>query len=284
VARLAFALRMLKDRWREECGLCPYCESRFSTRLQRKHLLIEARRCMHCGLIYRWPTDPAAGARDFYETAYDGQQATTLPDGLESADPLAQFSSAHDKTDRVRFLERTLGSADGRSLLDFGCSWGYSVRQYLAAGWQASGFELDRHRAALGPEKLKVEITSSLDELRNRRFDVILSDHSLEHVPRPGSTLQSWSEIAAHGGVLVLFVPNGSSTAARRLGVGWGPFIGESHTVAFTHDWFARNLPRHGWRPTFHDSAGQPLAEGEYLTEHGEICLVAHRMDNQAKR
>src|SRR5258706_5424987 len=278
MARLAFAWRMLKDRWQEERGLCPYCESRFSMRLQRKHLLIEARKCLHCGLIYRWPTDPAEGVRDFYESAYEGQQATTLPDGFgPDGDPDAEFSPAHDKKDRIVFLDRTLGPAAGRSPLDFGCSWGYSVRQYQAAGWRASGFELDRQRASIGPERLSVEIKSSLDEFHDRRFDVILSDHSLEHVPRPGSTLEAWSAIAAEDAALVLFVPNGSCRAARRSGVGWGPFIGESHTVAFTNEWFSRNLPRHGWRPVFHDSAGHALPEGEYLTEYGETCVVARR-------
>src|SRR5258706_6283379 len=140
MARLAFAWRMLKDRWQDERGLAPYCESRFSMRLQRRHLLIEARKCLHCGLIYRWPTDPAEGVRDFYESAYEGQQATTLPDGFgPDGDPDAEFSPAHDKKDRIVFLDRTLGPAAGRSLLDFGCSWGYSVRQYQAAGWRASG-------------------------------------------------------------------------------------------------------------------------------------------------
>jgi SAM-dependent methyltransferase len=283
MARLAFAWRMLKDRWREDCGLCPYCQSRFSARLQRKHFLIEARKCLHCGLIYRWPTDPAEGVREFYETAYEGQQATTLPEGPGSDDDPDEFSTAHDKKDRIAFLERTLGPPAGRTLLDFGCSWGYSVRQYQMAGWRASGFELDRQRAAIGPEKLNVEIRSSLDELKNHRFDVILSDHSFEHVPRPGSTLDAWSTLAAHNGALVLFVPNGSCTAARRLGVQWGPFIGEPHTVAFTNDWFARNLPRHGWRPAFYDSAGFPLGEGEYLTEYEETCVIALRMNGPSK-
>src|SRR5215470_900813 len=185
MARFAFAWRMLKDRWRQERGLCPYCQSCFSTRLQRKYFLIEARKCLHCGLIYRWPTDPAEGVQEFYETAYDGQQATTLPGDPRLDDVPSEFSDAHDKKHRIAFLERTLGPPTGRTLLDFGCSWGYSVRQYQTAGWNASGFELDRRRAAIGPQKLNVEIKSSLDELENRRFDVILSDHSFEHVPRP---------------------------------------------------------------------------------------------------
>ncbi len=270
---------MLKQRWNKERALCPYCQSRFAIRLQRKWLLIEARQCTHCGLIYRWPTDAAADTRDFYETGYEGQQATDVPDkdalsGLVSRN---FCESQYDKRERVKFLERVLGPPRGRALLDFGCSWGYSVRQYQMAGWNASGFELDRSRAAYGREKLGLDIRSGLDELGERRFDIILSDHSLEHVPQPGETLDTWARIQIDSGAVVIFAPNGSCTAARRLGVHWGPMIGEAHTVAFTMSWFGRNLARHGWKPAFFTSEGQAMPAAEYLIEAGELCVVGRR-------
>jgi len=279
MARLAFALRMAKERWSKDHSLCPYCESKLFVRLQRKWVLIEARQCIHCGLIYRWPTDPADGTRDFYENGYEGQQATELPHASE----LERMSSRNfaatqfDKHHRVAFLERTLGNAHGRALLDFGCSWGYSVWQYLASGWRAYGFEFDEDRSEFGRRHLKLDIRSSLEEFRGMRFDIILADHALEHVARPGITLDTLARMASHASALVIFVPNGSCTAARRLGVGWGPLIGEAHTVGFTMSWFARNLVRHGWDPEFYTSAGVKLPKAEYLTEFDEICVVAQR-------
>jgi hypothetical protein len=141
IARLAFAL----DRLNTEHSLCSYCESRFSIRVQRKWMLIEARQRVHFGRIYRWPTDPVGGARDFYESSYDGQEATDLPDpaDLERMTSPNFASTRFDKHSRGAFLNRTLGAAGGRKLLDFGCSWGYSVWQYQAAGYVACGFELD---------------------------------------------------------------------------------------------------------------------------------------------
>jgi 2-polyprenyl-3-methyl-5-hydroxy-6-metoxy-1,4-benzoquinol methylase len=279
MARLTFALRMMKERWNRERSLCPYCEALFSIRLQRKWMLIEARQCIYCGLIYRWPTDPTDGVRDFYEDGYEGQQATDLPSPSELERMVSQnfASTQFDKHDRGVFLNRTLGAADGRKLLDFGCSWGYSVWQYQAAGYRACGFELDRHRASYGREHLRLDVRSSLEDFRDPRFDIILADHALEHVPRPGVTLDSLAKLAGDASILVVFVPNGSCAAARRLGVSWGPFIGEAHTVAFTMDWFSRNLARHGWNAVLYDSAGMPLPRGEYLTDHDEICVVARR-------
>jgi len=45
---------MLRARWSRRRSLCPYCESSLHRRLQRKRLLIEARKCEFCGLIFRW--------------------------------------------------------------------------------------------------------------------------------------------------------------------------------------------------------------------------------------
>jgi SAM-dependent methyltransferase len=277
MARLSFAWRMLNARWSSRSALCPYCDSCFADRLQSKWLLIEARRCLHCGLIFRWPTDPAEPDRTFYEGEYEGQQATEVPDAASTAALAAKgfAGSQWDRADRIAFVQRALGDANGRALLDFGCSWGYATYQYKQAGWTARGFEIDRRRAAFGRAALGLDIASDLADYRGRTFDVIMADHSLEHVPRIADALQVWVDLAAAEATLVVFVPNGSCRDARRLGVGWGPFIGEAHTVAFTMDWFARNLPRHGFRAEFRRQNGAPLPAGEYLDDCAEICMVA---------
>lgn len=277
MARLSFAWRMLQRRWSHKNSLCPYCGSRFADRLQRKWLLIEARQCIHCGLIFRWPTDPAEPSRRFYEVAYEGQQATDAPDA-ESAAALSAngfCGSRWHRPDRIRFVERALGQPNGRALLDFGCSWGYLTDQYRRAGWSARGFEIDRRRAEFGRTVLNLDIKSDLAQFGDLKFDVIVADHSLEHVPRIADTLHALTEIAATDAALVIFVPNGGCRDARQLGVNWGPFIGEAHTMALTMDWFARNLPRHGFESEFRDRDGVLLVEGEYLDDGAEICLVA---------
>ena len=142
MARLSFAWRMARQRWSSDNARCPYCDSRFADRLQRKWLLIEARRCVYCGLMFRWPTDPAAANVSFYETDYDGQQATDVPDAATAAAMACNgfAGTAWHRGDRVGFIKRALGEPGGRRLLDFGCSWGYATQQYKAAGWMASGY------------------------------------------------------------------------------------------------------------------------------------------------
>lgn len=225
---------------------CPYCESCLHHRLQRKWFLIEARKCAFCGLIFRFPTDEHDGTSEFYENGYDGQQATDLPDAQTLRQLLDQnFSGTpYDKTHRVDFVKSL--RSEGK-ILDFGCAWGYAVKQFKSAGFDAHGFELARNRARFGREKLDVPLYSDWKELEPSKgtFDIIYTDHALEHTPNLRQPLEMFAELLKPSGVLVMFVPNCGSLVGRRLGVGWGPFIGESHTIAFTDNWCAQNLPRH---------------------------------------
>src|SRR5712671_133054 len=129
MARLAFVVRMLRSRWRRTCHACPYCGSTLHHRLQRKKFVIEARKCEFCDLVFRWPTDDTEEARRFYEGAYEGQQATDTPvsDSELNGLLLNRFQGTpYDKSHRIETVRRFLPKA---RLLDFGCSWGYSVAQ-----------------------------------------------------------------------------------------------------------------------------------------------------------
>lgn len=248
MARVQFALKMALARMQSGRNRCPYCESCLHYRLQRKWLLIEARKCAYCGLIFRYPTDGADAATHFYENGYSGQQATDLPDQNTLANLLQTnfANSAYDKAHRIDFLKSI---KDRGRVLDFGCAWGYSLHQLKTGGYEPSGFELARNRAEFGRQYLKVDIQHDVSALKSQyasTFDIIYTDHALEHTSNLRQPLELFAHLLNAQGRLVVFVPNGSSLLGRQLGVGWGPFIGESHTVAFSDRWFAENLPRHG--------------------------------------
>ncbi len=279
MARFAFGLRMLYQRFDKQRSHCPYCHSRFFDWRQRKWLLIEARKCSHCALIYRWPTELSGSTRDFYESDYDGQQATNLP-SADEVDTLraANFkNSPYDKTNREEFL-LTVFPKKG-NLLDYGCSFGYAAHQFREKGFSVSGYELDRGRAAFGTEHLGVKVSSDEADLQGQQFDIIYADHSYEHVDEPGRVLDLWSDLSHAGTRLVIFVPSGSGLEGRSLGMKWGPYLGEAHNFAFTMAWFRDNLPRHGWIPRFYHPDGKPLSNHEYLDDHWEIAMIADRVD-----
>ena len=277
MARLGFAVEMLRARWSRRRSLCPYCESRLHRRLQRKRLLIEARKCEFCGLIFRWPCDDPDRTRQYYEGAYDGQQATTLP-SAEDFRALVdrQFrDSAFDRSHRVAFARTVIS---GGRVLDFGCSWGYSLVQWKAAGYDAVGFEWARDRARFGRESLGVAIHDEFSALEREpagSFDLVYADHVMEHLTMLRQPLDLFARLLRPGGALLFYVPNGAGMPARRQGTAWRALIGESHTVALTAEWCNRNLPAHGF--SSHCFSGNAISTGSSLIDDEELACLARR-------
>ena len=55
----------------------------------------------------------------------------------------------------------------------------------------------------------------------DKRFDVITSNHVIEHVPDPVATLSGLRSLLAPGGIMTIAVPNAASTFAKELGSEW---------------------------------------------------------------
>lgn len=279
MARLGFALKMIWSRFYSSRSVCPYCLSRAYILMQRKRLIIEARKCQYCGLIYRWPVDLPQHHLSFYRKIYKKVEAPVAPPKNDVLQQLIQQKfrgSSWDKTHRLDFIRRLVECRG--TLLDFGCSWGYGTYQYAALGFKVIGLEIDGNRVNYGRLHLGLDLHSEWKEFGDQTcFDVILADHTLEHLNNLGETFDKFKKHSKVGTKLIIFVPNGSGVAARRLGVKWGQFIGESHSVTFTMDWFSKNLPRHGFNPRFFKSTGEPFPAGEYLSEEDEIALIAMR-------
>ena len=282
-SHIRFAVRMLGCIASGQPVTCPYCGSRSAAVLGRKKLLLQLRECGECGLRYRYPKDEPTAARRYYELHYEGGAATELPEAAALNNARSQnFAGSpwdfSDKVDMVRKLH------DGPRLLDFGCSWGYAVRQFVESGYDAVGFELSRPRSEFGRHHLGVTIHdeyAALETLPGGSFDVIFTHHVLEHVPSLQPVFSMFSRLLDPEGVLVAFVPNGDSPAARAQGAG---VISQEHVTALTARFFSRNLGAYGLEPMF---ASNPYTGGcgRYLDDEQafrslqgeELMVVARR-------
>jgi SAM-dependent methyltransferase len=73
------------------------------------------------------------------------------------------------------------------------------------------------------------------------------TSHTLEHMPSLSGIFSLFHRLLAPNGLLAIFVPNCGGDEARRLGVRWGPFSNEAHTISFDAEFFRANLPREGF-------------------------------------
>lgn len=287
-AKLPFLKRMIWQRLSGRKPACPYCgESESLKHIARKKVVLEVLQCERCLLIFRWPMETAEEFDAFYQQEYKEGTITDLPSPSE----LAQLCAINfrggplDLSGKILMLQ-ALGA--GKRLLDYGCSWGYGVRQLRTAEFDAIGYEVSTPRAAYGRRTLGVEILDNpraLRELPPESFDVVFSNHVVEHLPTLGKAFDDFCRLLRHRGMLFLVLPNFNGTTARNGSfLSW---IGEAHPVAPTREFFLRNLAAHGFTNArcasgpFTAKAAEQVARGQFdalETEGDELLVAAERV------
>lgn len=247
-SKFRYVRRMLRHRLRGQPRVCPHCgPSSAVSRLRRKKLVVDILQCSKCRLIFRWPLDTLEELDVHYESQFaEEAPQVRLPDSRELEALLkADFAPiVGDVSHKISVLRAVKPS--GR-VLDYGCSWAYATYLLRKNGYDAVGFEVSRSRAAYGRKHLAVPVMDSLAELEalpNGSFDIVYSNHVLEHLPSIGTTLALCARLLRDDGVAFHILPNFTGAAARS-GL-WLKWIGEDHPIAPTVEFFERALPAAG--------------------------------------
>src|SRR5436305_6253200 len=107
------------------------------------------------------------------------------------------------------FLD-ALGVRKHAIVLDYGCSWGYSLYQMKSGGFDVQGFEVSKPRAVYGRKNLDVDIQYNFANIRSNN-DAVVCSHAIEHLPDLNEFLARVSSCLKQDGLLVVFCPNGSA-------------------------------------------------------------------------
>jgi SAM-dependent methyltransferase len=141
----------------------------------------------------------------------------------------------------------------GGRLLDFGCGaarFGRLMREY---GWRVEGVEVSADVAARTEHTAGFPVhVGSLPhiDVRPESFDVVTMWASLEHVHDPRSVVAGAYDVLRHDGMLLVYVPNLSSWAARQFGAAWWGLELPRHLIHFTPGTLSDLLCREGFRIT----------------------------------
>lgn len=279
MARVGFAVRCLAEILRRQDKGCPFCKSKNTTLVERKKLLLQLMRCEDCEVMFRWPKDTEKVNDRFYQTDYRESVVTDLPTAGQ-LELLVQTNFSNSLLDYTLRIATVRSQKPRGRLLDFGASWGYGVRQFRDAGYDAVGYEISLPRAAYGRENLGVPMESDLSRFSDQEFDIIHTAHVLEHIPDCSVAFRAFKRLLSPTGVLVIFVPNAGGQMARKLGVKWGPLIGEKHALALTAEFFNRNLEAYGFETAFSSSPyiAAPARFSPAVSLEGDELLVIGRL------
>jgi Methyltransferase domain len=109
-------------------------------------------------------------------------------------------------------------------VLEIGCGNGNNLAKLQAQGWEVCGQDIDPTAAAIASEKLGVEIcTQPIEQCHfgEASFDMVLTNHVLEHVEDPVAVLSEAKRLLRPGGISINFTPNAASIAHTVFGKSW---------------------------------------------------------------
>lgn len=175
--------------------------------------------------------------------SYGFFEAARKPSSQELADYYANLYYQNEKgsyrkeysQEELRFFDVKAGQRlaivngfrDGKgpgTLLDVGCGEGFSMAFMRRAGWAVHGIDHSIEGvSAMNPELAGCVEAGDLFRLleghgqRENRFDVVLLNNVLEHVPDPVALLSMLRKVVGPGGVLVVTVPNDFSDLQESL-------------------------------------------------------------------
>lgn len=205
-----YLLSSLNKRLLFQGNVCPSCGHKSAEILERKFLVTDLRRCDKCKLLFRTPTTTEKENFVFYQQTYTQGFTTDCPTN-ERLQELIDTKFVNTEKDYSKYINilNALNLEPGQRLLDYGCSWGYGAYQFQEAGYQVTAFEISQPRCKYAREKLGVNASDSLNNIKGD-FDIIFSSHVIEHLPSVSNYLNFAIQHLRPGGMLVTICPNGS--------------------------------------------------------------------------
>jgi 2-polyprenyl-3-methyl-5-hydroxy-6-metoxy-1,4-benzoquinol methylase len=136
---------------------------------------------------------------------------------------------------KKNLVTKLVGKNTG-ALLDIGAGTGAFVNTMQSGGWQVTGLEPDATAAkqALLKYNIQLQPADNMYTLGSHQFDAITMWHVLEHVHDLHGYFKRFSEMLQTNGVLVIAVPNYTSTDATKYGKNWAALDTPRHLYHFS--------------------------------------------------
>lgn len=210
--------------------------------------------------------DPAKniGSKNGYVLLRCPQCGTVTVDPFPGIEELAAFYQSYKGTADYRAkqdkkigrakkrIKRMMPHAPGKTFLDVGCNYGFTVAAALELGLDAHGIDIDGKAVADSAktfgEKHFTAISIQDYAAAGRKADMIYTSEVIEHVPDPDGFVKALAQALNKGGILFLTTPDGGHFTLPRDFTRWDAVIPPEHIVYFTRTGLRRLLEKHGLR------------------------------------
>jgi 2-polyprenyl-3-methyl-5-hydroxy-6-metoxy-1,4-benzoquinol methylase len=225
------------------------------------------RRCQECGLKRLWPRPGDEIIHRYYPSdygAYIGRRRPRVKQALwDLLRDRASGAPGRGRTLKpLRPLFRLIGEwafdtnvpLDQDPLpriLDVGCGFGDLLLYWKSRGADTMGVDFD-HRAVEVANRSGLRVLEGGLEEQNfpqQSFDVIVFNHSLEHLPHPSVSLLEAKRLLRPGGTIHITVPNGASAGLAVENSSWEGLRFPVHFWFFDVETLSKILAGAGFNP-----------------------------------
>ena len=192
---------------------CAVCDGDAHTTLctnDRYDMALTTVGCNACGLLFTNPQPTAEAMVRFYELDYRRYYENTEQ---PSADYIRRLKKDVRADHMVQYLLRELNLHVTPRVLDVGCAEGAVLKRLTETvpGASLFGIEPNPDFAGFASQYTGAEIAASLDDVVGQQFDLIVTNHVLEHINDPLSYLRTLRALLTDTGSLYVAVPDAES-------------------------------------------------------------------------
>lgn len=205
-------------------------------------------RCTHCGHVMTSPMLCDSDLGTLYSSYYPRKQVNVEALRREALRTLSHWAPLWRwcvGTDN----QGQYSLRPGESMLDIGCGSGLSLLEAKALGGYVTGIEADPNVRRIADELgLRIHIGTLQDEpFASEKFDLVVLNQVIEHVPDPALTLVQLRLRLKSDGRIVLVFPNVESFWRRCFGESWINWHVPYHLHHFSRGGFALMALRLGY-------------------------------------
>ncbi len=210
---------------------CPSCKSKSCKNLYKidEYRIVK---CAKCGLVRTKGTKISQYTKYHRDTDYDKYEEL--------------FRNTFEK--RFKIISKYKKS---RKLLDIGASTGTMLQIFMENGWDVLGIEPSKEAATIAKRKginIKVGYFEKIN-LKENSFDVVIMNHTFEHVENPVLVLNKIHKVLKKDGIVYIDVPNFGGWDSWVKKSKWKYLMPKEHTYQYTKNSLKKLLERSGLEP-----------------------------------
>jgi len=174
-------------------------------------------------------TKPVPGNLDSY---YESDSYISHTDADTSfVDKIYQTVKKYSLRKKIKLID--IYNRDEKKLLDVGCGTGDFLIAAYNNNWNVCGVEPNENARRKAIEK-GLQINTGIDELLEKKYDVITLWHVLEHLPNVSEKIKKIKNLLVEDGTLIIAVPNFKSYDATHYKKYWAAYDVPRHLSHFS--------------------------------------------------